>query len=65
MMKLNTRVIIIITIVTIITWIGYEAYSTLTRDVTSKVAVREDLLRELKANENEEIIEELGTRISN
>lgn len=63
MIKLNTRTIIIITILTILIWIGYETYSTLTR-VTTKVSVKQELLRELSASENEEVVEELGTRIS-
>ncbi len=63
MINLNARTIIILTIVTITIWIGYEAYSTLTR-TSRKITVRQELLRELNARENESVVEDLGTRIS-
>lgn len=63
MINFNARTILIVTIITITIWIGYEAYSTLTQ-ATRKLSVKQELLRELNARENEEIVEDLGTRIS-
>lgn len=44
-------------------WIGYETYSTLTA-ATRKLSVKQELLRELNKSQNEEIVEDLGSRIS-
>ena len=48
---------------TITIWIGYETYSTLNQ-ASRKLSVKQELLRELNARENEEIVEDLGNRVS-
>lgn len=63
MIKLKARTIIIFTVITMTVWIGYETYSTLTA-ATRKLSVKQELLRELNKSQNEEIVEDLGSRIS-
>ena len=63
MFKISTRLIIIITVATITIWIGYETYSTLTA-TTKRITVKQELLNELTAPENDATIKDLDSRIS-
>lgn len=62
-MKLSTRGVLIITILTLIVWIGYETYTSLNR-ATQRATVKQELLRELTEDENEEVIDNLSKRIA-